>query len=441
MAAAATATGFLELNIAGFDKAISTAKKALVALTAVFAVFKTANFWKEGIEGAINFGNEIYHASQRIGAMDPGKLLIAQKALENAGLGAEEARTQINELVDSGRSMSTLFAGTGDYAMALENATASYGSQSNVLSQSAERLSKVFEIIQSVGSKLQTFFLAMTARFVTPLLAVLNFLNSIDLAGIGASLGDGIAKAASFLVGVIINGNIGEILGLSLKVGFMMATDYLTEKLADIFEMLKGFKFDSKIFDGLVLIFKGIAELIGATLKRSIANALNGIEVGGIPLLSDERREQLGAEAYMSAKLGNKMIGRGQGKLDESGNTIFGGISGVIKGLTTDPKGASDKLASLVESALKAGDDYITKGAGNQSKAKTTPEAFGAQDPYKVIASSMAKVGGGGGYMVQGMTIEARNQIKQLRAQELQNELTKETNKAIEKIGADKMKP
>ena len=126
MAAAATATGFLELNIAGFDKAISTAKKALVALTAVFAVFKTANFWKEGIEGAINFGNEIYHASQRIGAMDPGKLLIAQKALENAGLGAEEARTQINELVDSGRSMSTLFAGTGDYAMALENATASY---------------------------------------------------------------------------------------------------------------------------------------------------------------------------------------------------------------------------------------------------------------------------------------------------------------------------
>ena len=246
MAAAATATGFLELNIAGFDKAISTAKKALVALTAVFAVFKTANFWKEGIEGAINFGNEIYHASQRMGAMDPGKLLIAQKALENAGLGAEEARTQINELVDSGRSMSTLFAGTGDYAMALENATASYGSQANVLSQSAERLSKVFEIIQSVGSKLQTFFLAMTARFVTPLLAVLNFLNSIDLAGIGASLGDGIAKAASFLVGVIINGNIGEILGLSLKLGFTMATDYLTEKLADIFEMLKGFKFDSK---------------------------------------------------------------------------------------------------------------------------------------------------------------------------------------------------
>ena len=438
--AAATATGFLELNIAGFDKAISTAKKALVALTAVFAVFKTANFWKEGIEGAINFGNEIYHASQRMGAMDPGKMLIAQKALENAGLGAEEARTQINELVESGRSMSSLFKGADDYAQALQNATASYGSQANVLSTSAEKLSKVFEIIQSVGSKLQTFFLAMTARFVTPLLAVLNFLNSIDLAGIGASLGDGITKAASFLVGVVINGNIGEILGLSLKVGFIMATDYLTEKLADIVEMLKGFKFNSKIFDGLVLIFKGIAELIGATLKRSIANALNGITVGGIPLLSDERREQLGAEANMSDKLGNKMIGRGAGKLESEGG-ILGGIGGFIKGLNTPIKEATGKLAELTAAALKTGEDFLTKGAGDQKKTKIMTEGLGSQDPYKVIASSMAKVGGGGGYMVQGMTIEARNQIKQINAANLANEINQKTLVAVEKIGTDKMKP
>lgn len=433
MAAAATATGFLELNIAGFDKAISTAKKALVALTAVFAVFKTANFWKEGIEGAINFGNEIYHASQRMGGMDPGKMLIAQKALENAGLGAEEARTQINELVESGRSMSTLFKGADDYAQALQNATASYGSQANVLSQSAEKLSKVFEIIQSVGSKLQTFFLAMTARFVTPLLAVLNFLNSIDLAGIGASLGDGITKAASFLVGVVINGNIGEILGLSLKVGFMMATDYLTEKLADIVEMLKGFKFNPKIFDALEVMFTGLALILGSAIRKAIAYAME-------PYLGKEFGETQRGIANIETIAGKAVFKSGASTLSEQGGLV-GGIGGFVKGVTTDPKEASDKLASLVKSALKTGEDFLTKGAGNQSKAKTTPEAFGAQDPYKVIASSMAKVGGGGGYMVQGMTIEARNQIKQIRLQEFQNELTKETNKAIEKIGADKMKP
>jgi hypothetical protein len=204
--------------------------------------------------------------------------------------------------------------------------------------------------------------------------------------------------------------------------------------------MLKGFKFNSKIFDGLVLIFKGIAELIGATLKGAIANALSGITVAGIPLLSDERREQLTGEAGMSAKLGNKMIGRGAGKLESEGG-ILGGIGGFIKGLNTPIKEATGKLAELTAAALKTGEDFLTKGAGDQKKTKIMTEGLGSQDPYKVIASSMAKVGGGGGYMVQGMTIEARNQIKQLRAQELQNELTKETNKAIEKIGADKMKP
>jgi len=431
--AAATATGFLELNIAGFDKAISTAKKALVALTAVFAVFKTANFWKEGIEGAINFGNEIFHASQRLGSMDSGKLLIAQKTLENAGLGAEEARTQINELVESGRSMSTLFKGADDYAQALQNATASYGSQANVLSQSAEKLSKVFEIIQSVGSKLQTFFLAMTARFVTPLLAVLNFLNSIDLAGIGASLGDGITKAASFLVGMVINGNIGEILGLSLKVGFMMATDYLTEKLTEIFEILKGFKFNPKIFNALEVMFTGLALILGASIRKAIAYAME-------PYLGKEFGETQRGIAKIETIAGKATFQSGVSTLEEQGGLV-GGIGGFAKGLTTDPKEASDKLAELTAAALKTGEAFLTKGAGDQSKVKIMTEGLGAQDPYKVIASSMAKVGGGGGYMVQGMTIEARNQIKQINAANLANEINAKTLVAVEKLGADKMKP
>ena len=130
----------------------------------------------------------------------------------------------------------------------------------------------------------------------------------------------------------------------------------------------------------------------------------------------------------------------GASTLSEQGG-IVGGIGGFVKGVTTDSKEATGKLAELVSAALKTGEDFLTKGAGDQKKTKIMTEGLGSQDPYKVIASSMAKVGGGGGYMVQGMTIEARNQIKQLRAQELQNELTKETNKAIEKIGADKMKP
>jgi hypothetical protein len=439
MASTATATGFLELNIAGFDKAISTAKKALVGLAGAFAAFKTVQFWKEGIEGAIKFGDEVFHASQRIGAMDPGKLLIAQKALENAGLGAEEARGQINQLVEAGRPLSTLFKGSDDYAKALQNATASYGSQANILSTSAEKLSKVFEIIQSVGSKLQTFFLAMTAKFTVPLLALLRMLDEIDLAGMGAKFGDNISKAAALLIGLYKNSEIGKTLGLALKVGFMDAYNWLVNALASLIEKLQQFKFNSKIFDNIVLIFKGIAELIGATLKSSIATALNGITVAGIPLMSDERKSQLSAESALSARLGNKLIGKGASGLErESG--LVGGIGGFIKGLTTPTEEARKELAQLTAAAQKTGEEFLKVGAGDQSKVKIMTEGLGSQDPYKVIASSMAKVGGGGGYMVQGMTIEARNQIKMIRQQEFTNELIKAQTKAIEKQGQDKMK-
>jgi hypothetical protein len=431
--AAATATGFLELNIAGFDKAISTAKKALVALTAVFAVFKTANFWKEGIEGAINFGNEIYHASQRMGAMDPGKMLIAQKALENAGLGAEEARTQINELVESGRSMSTLFKGADDYAQALQNATASYGSQANVLSQSAEKLSKVFEIIQSVGSKLQTFFLAMTAKFTVPLLALLRMLDEIDLAGMGAAFGDKISQAAALLIGLYKNGNIGEAMGLALKIGFMSAYNWLVNALADLFDKMREFKFNSKIFDGLELMFTGLALILGAAIRKAIAYAME-------PYLGKEFGETQRGIANIETTAGKAIVKTGVSTISEQSG-FAGGVVGFIKGLNTPTEEATEKLKALSDAALKTGQDFLTKGAGDQKKTKIMTEGLGSQDPYKVIASSMAKVGGGGGYMVQGMTIEARNQIKQINAANLANDIANKTLVAVEKIGTDKMKP
>jgi hypothetical protein len=53
----------------------------------------------------------------------------------------------------------------------------------------------------------------------------------------------------------------------------------------------------------------------------------------------------------------------------------------------------------------------------------------------------MAKIGGGGGYMVQGMTIEARFAMRKLAQQVITNELIVKQTAAIEKLGPDKMKP
>lgn len=422
MSTSSKATGFLELNIDGFQQAISTAKKALVGLAGAFAVFKTGEFWKEGIEGAIKFGNEMYHAGQKLGAFDPGNLLIAQKALEDAGLGAEEARGQIDELVTSARPLSTLFQGAGDYAKALQNATASYGSQARVLSESAEKLSKVFEIIQSVGSKLQTFFLAMTAKFLVPLQAVLKYLDEIDLAGMGEAFGDAIAKAAAFLVGALKNGNIGEILGLSIKVGFINATNWLTQKLADIFEKLQEFKFNPKIFDALTFIFRGLGDLLAGAIRDALSSAIPG-ELGRI--------EHEAAESQRAA--GNAQINLGVKRLAKE-DGFAGGVGGFLKAFNTPVEEATEQLKSLGAAALKTGEDLLKDRAGYQGKIPLVQSALGHQDPYRVIASSLAKVGGGGGYAVQSMSIEARNQIKQIRAAEIQIEIQKQTLGAIREI-------
>ena len=439
--AAATATGFLELNIAGFDKAISTAKKALVALTAVFAVFKTVNFWKEGIEGAINFGNEIYHASQRIGAMDPGKLLIAQKTLENAGLGAEEARTQINELVESGRSMSTLFRGADDYAQALRNATASYGSQAKVLSQSAEKLSKVFEIIQSVGSKMQTFFLAMTAQLVVPLQAALRLLDQIDLAGVGESFGRHITNAVQVVFGLFKTGNVGLAIGLSLKIAFTEALKYLVEGVTFLFSGSGKLFFEDMVkrLSGIKDMFIGIAEIITSAIMKGIAKALRDLKVGGMYVTSHDELNKLNMAGNEMEDRGSKRI---SGSLDQFGPSgLAGALAGFAKGFTTDPEKAKTDLAAIIKEAMDAAGKIMQTTAGSQKKDKIMTAGLGAQDPYKVIASSMAKVGGGGGYMVQGMTIQARTQIKELNAANLANDIANKTLVAVQKLGPDKMKP
>ena len=83
--AGAKAVGFLDLDASGFNTAIKAATGALVALGAAFASYKVGDFFVQGIKEAVNFGNEMGRVAARIGHIDPGKLLLMQKALENSG--------------------------------------------------------------------------------------------------------------------------------------------------------------------------------------------------------------------------------------------------------------------------------------------------------------------------------------------------------------------
>lgn len=411
-----TATGYLELDLSGFNRAIDSAKKALTVLVGAFAAMKVAGFLKDGIEEAINFGNEMYHAGKAIGNIDPGQLLLAQKALEASGLSASAARSEIDGLVESGRPMRSLFQSADQFAKGMGAAKANYGSQAAVLSSSAEHLSRIFEYIQSIGSKIKTFFLSMTAQFTEPLEAVLNYLNSIDLAGVGAKFGQKINDAVTVLTGLFTGGDLGEAAGLALSVAFNYAAEKLSEGLAWMFDE-RGADFAQKVIDymwGLKDVFLGIAEIFIAKINGGIGKLASAVGLDKVGKVYEQVSNFWGG-------LGKKNIT----------NAISGGSAGTnfAAGFSKEGKEASDKLAKVLDKGMLAGQKVVTENAGDRDKAKINYQALGKQDPFAVIASSMAKIGGGGSYIQTGMSAEARQLIKNGRAAELGNEIAKQIAK------------
>ena len=444
---AATATGYLELNIKGFEEAINTAKKLLLGLGAAFGAVKMTQFFKDGINDAIKFGNEMHHAGQRIGQIDPGQLLLVQKTLENAGLGADEARTQIDEMVTSMRPFSTLFKG-GQQAFegAIKAAAQNYGDQAKVLTRSASAMSKVFEQIQAVSSKVGAFFLSMTEQFVKPLSATLAYLQSIDLASVGERFGTAISNAAVTLVGVVKDGNLGLVIGLSLKVGFMNAVEWLGSAIQSLFgDKGLGKGLGDTLGQYLIAfkeMFLGIASAITQAILVAVSKAMHGI--------AEMLPDNLGDKMHIAAT-STYLASRGAGKEMDShfansksafGKEGFGGfMSGLITGITTETNQARKDLTAALASGKKTGDAIVEAGAKAAGpKFQLMQAGLGKQEPYKVIADSLAQVGGGGGFITQSMSIEAREAIKHTKALEAQIGLQKITNQLLGKMGAPVMK-
>tara|TARA_R110000796_G_scaffold554_1_gene1965 strand:+ start:2966 stop:4456 length:1491 start_codon:yes stop_codon:yes gene_type:complete len=477
MSTEAKATGYLELDLTGFDQAIKTAKKMLGGLAAGFAAFKTAEFFKDGIKDAITFGKEMQVASNKMGGFDVGKMLIVQKALEKAGLGAEEARGAMADFVDSGRDISTIFGGADNYAKALKSAAADYGSQANVLTRSAKALQTVWNTLESIGSKMKTFFLTMTEQFVGPLQAALDYLNEIDLAGIGKAFGESIAKAATLLIGLFKNGDIWNAAKIGMTIAFQEAINYLVggfnwvrdniipkigEYLGDAFNgamKMMGktleFIFSSEGIIALLQGFAGIGAIIATSLLKAvnvfskaiaagtslaILHAIDAIPgastllgLGGGPVASfgelfDDAEGPV-SESFIEdvGKGGEENRGAFGEKLtafmEKNGMTGGEGDGKFKKANVFDTEGKRNELSDIVTSAFKTGEEMIGKSGKNNKPPAILNQLSGGG--AHVIADSLAKVGGGGNSLKVGMSLAERSALRTAKA-------TEQTAKATE---------
>ena len=472
MSTQAKAVGYLDLNITGFDQALKTAKNLMVGFAATFGAYKLGNFFKDGVKDAIDFGKEMQSAGRAMGGFDPGKLLLVQKALEKAGMGADEARGHIGDFIKEGRDVSELFGGADNYAKALKSAAADYGSQASILTRSGAALQTVWNTMESISSKIMTFFLSMTEQFVGPLQGALDYLDQIDLAEVGADFGKGIATAAETLYGLFKNGDMMTALKLGVSIAFQEGVNYLVGGieyaaghlgplivkgfsagvtfLKNAFEwfynnnvlqdsMIAGaLKFTATLLNGFNTVFRvmqaGIQYAVQSAIE-AIPGASKLLGVGGdqhesFGDLYDQTKDPV-SEEYTKAMsdaggfLTDKIGGSFKKFIDGAGMTNEGAFK---KG---DVFNTSDDMAKL-EGLLSKGFQTGTKDAESASAGTNSKSPAGVLTQFtgsssKVIADNLAKVGGGGGYLRVGQTLAEKTLQQQLQA-------TKQNGKALDAI-------
>jgi len=376
----AKATAFLDLNIKGFEQAISTAKKLLVGLAGAFAAFKTIDFFKNGITDAIKFGDEMYHLSDRLG-IAAGDMFVMQQAAQKATGSATAFQEMMEEAYSSGRSIAEMWQSTdkpgwvsGEYAEALRKAQLEYGKTGEILNRSAERFSKLQDLVNLVGSKLREVFLMMAERFIKPLNAALRFFASIDFSATAKKFGDMINKAILAITGLIKDGNLFKAIGL----GFSLMVDKM------VMLLLKGFQ---KVVP--ILIHMGTELVKGIMAGLEDDKTMKAFRILAKTDGPSKFQGSQPAAYYKSEKAKEKMMEQ----LGTSSNSI-----------------AWDELMKKsIESGTKALLPYLDDGR----KERVRWAAMGKQDPYSVIADSIQSQGGGGAYITSGLSIEAKEAMRQ----------------------------
>ena len=289
----AKASGVLTLDTAPFIKSLEAAKIALkgfavavgaIALTAVagFAVlgvglYKIISSFKDGLVAAYQFGKEMNSAARQIQGVGVGNFFLIQKALEKSGMSAEEARSSMKQMSETGLSWDKLWKTPKDAATAIAAAKEDFGPMATALDKGAKAVSALKNIIDSLSMKFATFFQAFLAGIVEPLKIMLKAIEgAIDLSKLGTKLGDKLGMVMTQWIGGIADGNIGEVLGAQLKLAWIA----LTKEIDKFFkEAGAGLDFSGKI----ATVFSAAGSLIvslltgafkeGAYLLRDVLNA------------------------------------------------------------------------------------------------------------------------------------------------------------------------
>jgi len=432
MGAENKAVAYLEINSKQWDDALAAAGKALTVFAVALAGIKVGDFFKEGIENAIKFGNEAYFAAQKLNGYDPGKLFVVQKALQASGLSAQEARQDIEEFAQAGRPLEQMFkGGQAGFADSLTRAAREYGTQAAVLSKSAEEFAYVQMQIDNVSTKLQGFFVGLADKVLPPLSGLISEIDKVDLVGMGEKFGGYIVDAVNTIRGLVANGNLFDVLSAGLKLGFQEAVNYLAGALTSAISVLS----QGSLWEGIAQVAIGALAVVGTFLTQMIlgigklliatveaafeqlrqkyakyltaidpTNSVMAVLAYGGPSASTDVGKNLknieNGSLIQSQEKGASQIQNTAIQTAAEGLKKLGGIKIEFqKGNVYDTTELASQFQKAIEAANKTGASLAT------NPGRMNPIFSEKADPFHVIADSLARVGGGGRYIQTGLGI------------------------------------
>lgn len=414
---------------AGFKKAIDEAANMETMQTSFKVMLGSIDAAKERMADLANFANstpfelpEVAAASRTLQTLTKGALATGQGLTLVGDVASavnqpfEDIAVTVGRLYDglqSGRPVGETIARlqelgiiSGETRGKIEALQASGKKGAAVWSLAALELGKFSGMMdekskdwQGMMSNLSGAVNKLFVDFGTPVMLSLKPLLSEGigladrLADAARSAGEQLAGGITFLRDAFSQGNLGEVLGLSLNVGFSRALDFLTDKLADII---------TGAGSGMMNAFAGVGDVMAGSITKGIAASLRDLKIMGRSVTDHTQLNELNMS-------GNRMQDAGFARLGNSG------LGGFLSGLTKNTPAAEARLEALSNKMkLLREQNAMLESPGTaiaENAAPTTPAAKLASagqsintSPMNVFSDRLAKIGGfiGGSGGVRG---------------------------------------
>jgi hypothetical protein len=325
----------------------------------------------------------------------------------------------------SGGEMLTLFANSG----AMAEAARSVGDQADILTRNANLFDQASDILGSVATKMQGFFVGVADTLVPALMPLLEAADGIDLSGLGQDLGNAIA----FGLTVITSGNLGNILSAQLKLsgaqfintliqgffGLISAISTSFSQIPENFVTILGIVTKADFWAGVGLGLLAAAQKFAAVINGAAASLLEALAkvpglgaAGGLASGFRDTQASLEASSAQNASASSMNLEAPlaalRDRMAQNFDEIIANVSTTMEGIgetidTTELQAARDGLVGEITTQMEANREAVrSRFEATKTQTPLMDEMEDSAGKGKgnagVIAQSLQSVGGGAAF-------------------------------------------